>query len=254
VTGVLEIAATTGSFSFYSVHLIGDRLKTGGVKHANRRLRRPIRGRRSCNRCGCVSASFPSLCRRGGGGHRGRAAPRGRSADACDLRERRIFRDPGGQRSRTRCSASANSSRSTTPVSRVVPEMSGPLVTSSIPAASARAFSSAARASSNDAACCGARPEASSEDNSAAAVSPAAGAAYRTMNAVAAPVRRTPRNAYAKSARVLSKTARGAACVMRQICAAPNNHESDIELARRRRRTPIGRRSGSRRGATEADE
>jgi hypothetical protein len=25
VTGVLEIAATTGSFSFYSVHLIGDR-------------------------------------------------------------------------------------------------------------------------------------------------------------------------------------------------------------------------------------
>jgi hypothetical protein len=31
----------------------------------------------------------------------------------------------------TRCSASANSSRSTTPVSRVVPAMSGPLVASS---------------------------------------------------------------------------------------------------------------------------
>ncbi len=79
----------------------------------------------------------------------------------------------------------------------------GPLVTRLRTAASPRGSSPAARASSNNAACCGANPEASSEDNSTAAVSPIAGTAYRTMNAVAALVRRPSRNACAKSARVL---------------------------------------------------
>jgi hypothetical protein len=65
---------------------------------------------------------------------------------------------------RTRCSAAANSSRSTTPVSRVVPTLSGPLLTTSVSPDQASAAPSAAIASNRSAGCSAAIPDERSED------------------------------------------------------------------------------------------